>query len=199
LNLHHRKSPAYCVTDRDNEPRISLQPTLTALIMSSDGTASDALLREILETLKTLKTDNTVLAASVDKINGRVNMLASVKQIKDEAALEAARGSLSNNKAKEADTDKAVEAVSQQYDQPPANAVDASPRLRVKLALTRCLWNGEPRILLSVDLLLFRDIRIPFADATVCFLLNSIYNSLTSSSHWRTWRFLFHLQRSGSS
>jgi hypothetical protein len=96
--------------------------------MSSDGTASDALLREILETLKTLKTDNTVLAASVDKINGRVNMLASVKQIKDEAALEAARGSLSNNKAKEADTDKAVEAVSQQYDQPPANAVDASPR-----------------------------------------------------------------------
>jgi hypothetical protein len=96
--------------------------------MSSDSTASDALLKEILETLKSLKTDNTVLAASVDKINGRVNMLASVKQIKDEAAAEAASSSLSNGKSKEADTDKAVEAVSQQYDQPPAHAVDAPPR-----------------------------------------------------------------------
>jgi hypothetical protein len=96
--------------------------------MSTKSTSSDAILKEILGELKSLRTDNVLLSASVDKINGRVNMLAGIKQIKDEAASETANGTLSKGKAKETDTGKAVEAVSEQYDQPPADAVDAPPR-----------------------------------------------------------------------
>jgi hypothetical protein len=88
---------------------------------------SDVVLKEILEGLKSLRTENAQLAASVDKINGRVNMLAGIKQIKDEAASEAASGTLSDGKAKDVESSKAVEAVSEQYDQPPSN-VDAPPR-----------------------------------------------------------------------
>jgi hypothetical protein len=102
--------------------------------MSTESTRSDAVLKEILEGLKSLRTENAQLAASVDKINGRVNMLAGIKQIKDEAASEAANGTLSNGKAKEADIGTTVEAVSQQYEQPPAN-VDAPPR-RVSVSKT---------------------------------------------------------------
>ena len=42
--------------------------------MSTEGTTSDAVLKQILDGLKALRTENSVLAASVDKINGRVNM-----------------------------------------------------------------------------------------------------------------------------
>ena len=69
--------------------------------MSTESTTSDAVLKEILDGLKALRSENSVLAASVDKINGRVNMLAGIKQIKDEAASEAANGKLDGEKAKE--------------------------------------------------------------------------------------------------
>ena len=95
--------------------------------MSTESTTSDAVLREILEGLRALRTENSVLAASVDKINGRVNILAGIKQLKDEAASEAANGTLSGEKAKEVQSEKTVEAVSQQYEQPPSSA-DAAPR-----------------------------------------------------------------------
>jgi hypothetical protein len=96
-------------------------------IMTTENSISDAVLKEILEGLRSLRTENAQLAASVDKINGRVNMLAGIKQLKDEAASEAANGTLSKDKAKDAESEKTVEAVSQQYEQPPAN-VDAPPR-----------------------------------------------------------------------
>lgn len=95
--------------------------------MSQESTASNAVLKEILDGLKALRTENSVLAASVDKINGRVNMLAGIKQLKDEAASEAANGDLSKEKAKAVESEKTVEAVSQQYEQPPAS-VDSPPR-----------------------------------------------------------------------
>jgi hypothetical protein len=95
--------------------------------MSTESTTSDAVLKEILEGLKALRTENSVLAASVDKINGRVNMLAGIKQIKDEAASEAANGTLNVEKLNGTESGKTVEAVSQQYEQPPSN-VDAQPR-----------------------------------------------------------------------
>lgn len=95
--------------------------------MSTSSNLSDAVLKEILEGLKALRSENSALAASVDKINGRVNMLAGIKQLKDEAARDAASGSLSADKAKEAQSEKTVEAVSQQYEAPPSN-VDAPPR-----------------------------------------------------------------------
>ena len=96
--------------------------------MSTESTTSDAVLKEILDGLKALRTENSVLAASVDKINGRVNMLAGIKEIKDKAASDAANGTLNGEKVKgAAESGKTVEAVSQQYEQPPPNA-DAPPR-----------------------------------------------------------------------
>lgn len=97
--------------------------------MSTQSTTSDAVLKEILEGLKALRTENSLLASSVDKINGRVNMLAGIKQIKDEAASEAANGTLNgdSDKAKEAETAQTVEAVSEQYEQPPSSS-EAQPR-----------------------------------------------------------------------
>jgi len=95
--------------------------------MSTQTPTSDAVLKEILEGLRALRTENSSLAASVDKINGRVNMLAGIKQIKDEAASEAANGTLGKDKASEVQREKTVEAVSEQYEQPPESA-DAPPR-----------------------------------------------------------------------
>lgn len=95
--------------------------------MSSGLSTSDAVLKEILDGLKALRTENSVLAASVDKINGRVNMLAEIKQLRDEAAREAPKANLNGDKAKEAESEKTVEAVSQQYEAPPSS-VDAPPR-----------------------------------------------------------------------
>ena len=99
--------------------------------MSNESTTSDAVLKEILEGLKALRTENSVLAASVDKINGRVNMLAGIKQLKDDAASVAATGVSSTEKAKEVESEKTVEAVSQQYDQPPSNVDSPPPRASV--------------------------------------------------------------------
>lgn len=50
----------------------------------TNGTSGDAaLLHEILASLKSIQQENTHLAAAVDAINGRVNILAGVKQVKD--------------------------------------------------------------------------------------------------------------------
>ncbi|KAH0137958.1 hypothetical protein KCU67_g15611, partial [Aureobasidium melanogenum] len=50
----------------------------------TNGTSGDAaILQEILASLKTIQQENTHLAAAVDAINGRVNILAGVKQVKD--------------------------------------------------------------------------------------------------------------------
>jgi hypothetical protein len=95
--------------------------------MSTDSSTHDAVLKEILEGLKAMRLENSHLAAAVDKINGRVNMLAGIKQLKDDAATEAVNGTLSKEKAAEAGSTQAVEAVSQQYEQA-APSVDAPPR-----------------------------------------------------------------------
>lgn len=47
---------------------------------------ADALLTQILSAVTQLQQDNKLLAASVDAINGRVNALADVKRLKDDAA-----------------------------------------------------------------------------------------------------------------
>jgi len=51
--------------------------------MSGSADDSNALLQEILGTLKSLKQDHSQLASAVDAINGRVNVLAGVKQSHD--------------------------------------------------------------------------------------------------------------------
>jgi len=40
------------------------------------------LLGEILESVKQLRAENSELASAIDQINGRVNILASVKEVK---------------------------------------------------------------------------------------------------------------------
>jgi hypothetical protein len=98
--------------------------------MSTESSSQDAVLRDILEGLKAMRLENSHLAAAVDKINGRVNMLAGIKQLKDDAATEAVNGTLTQDKAAEAGSAQSVEAVSQQYEQP-ATSVDAPRRTSV--------------------------------------------------------------------
>lgn len=90
--------------------------------------SSDVLLKEILEGLNSLRKENSQLASAVDAINGRVNMLSEIKQIKDEAKGQPSASLL--EKAKEAVvtlSEKTAEAVSKQYEES-SPAVDASPR-----------------------------------------------------------------------
>ena len=90
--------------------------------------ASDVLLKEILEGLNSLRKENSQLASAVDAINGRVNMLSEIKQIKDEAKGQPSHGLL--EKAKEAVvslSEKTAEVVSKQYEESPL-AADAAPR-----------------------------------------------------------------------
>ncbi|CAN9369885.1 unnamed protein product [Alternaria alternata] len=113
--------------------------------MSTESTTSDAVLKEILEGLKALRSENSVLASSVDKINGRVNMLAGIKQIKDEAADAAASGKLDGEKANgvEPEKSKSVEAVSEQYEQPPSDA-DAQPRRTSVSKISKIILTSYP-------------------------------------------------------
>jgi len=96
--------------------------------MSTDS-SSDAVLNQILDGMKALRRENVQLASTVDAINGRVNMLAGIKQLKDEAAKEASNGAPDKaEEAKEAESVQTVESVSKQYEQPPSNVDDAPPR-----------------------------------------------------------------------
>lgn len=78
--------------------------------------------------MKGLRQENSQLASAVDLINGRVNMLAGVKQLKDEALKRASDdATVKREAAAKAEEGKTVEVVSQQFEQPPAN-IDTSPR-----------------------------------------------------------------------
>lgn len=68
----------------------------------ANGTSGEsAVLQEILASLKTIQQENTHLAAAVDAINGRVNILAGVKQVKDMTVDPVA---VEHNKQMQADT-----------------------------------------------------------------------------------------------
>jgi hypothetical protein len=45
------------------------------------------LLKEILESVRELRTENANLASTVDQINGRVNVMASVQEVKTRKAI----------------------------------------------------------------------------------------------------------------
>jgi hypothetical protein len=178
--------------------------------MSSESSTSDALLKEILEGLKALRTENVQLAASVDKINGRVNMLAGIKQIKDEAARDAANGVLSKDKLKDTESEKTVEAVSQQYEQPPAS-VDAPPRRSSVSKISKIMLTSYPGQA-GVDPLpmewgskdpALRGPVVVSRHPNTIRRRNGMYSPqilytrllLIFSSYWRPWRFILHLQR----
>ena len=56
---------------------------------ASNANAESVILQEILASLKTIQRENSQLAAAVDAINGRVNILAGVKQMQDGTATDA--------------------------------------------------------------------------------------------------------------
>lgn len=90
-------------------------------ISSADASKEgfSGLLAEILTGLKSLQKDNAQLASAVDAINGRVNMLAGVKQVHEAAAINGTPDGPSAAAAKEAEEAKStrtVKAVSEQYE-----------------------------------------------------------------------------------
>lgn len=99
----------------------------------STESSSDGLLKEILESLNALRRENVQLASAVDGINGRVNMLAGIKQLKDEAKKDGA-SSDAPKQAEEAASAQSVEAVSKQYDQPPSSNFDEAPPRRTSVS-----------------------------------------------------------------
>jgi len=100
----------------------------------SAANPSDGVLNELLEAVNAIRKENSSLATAIDAINGRVNMLAGVKQLQDNAANGAADGTASKGKTDELEAEKTVEAVSQQYEPPPTIA-EAAPR-RVSVSKT---------------------------------------------------------------
>lgn len=103
----------------------------------------DALLKDILDGMNSLRKENAQLASAIDGINGRVNMLAGIKQLKDEAKSEASNGV--SEKAKESESEKTVEAVSKQYEPAPAN-VEAAPRRTSVSKTSKIILTSYPGI-----------------------------------------------------
>ncbi|KAH8821710.1 GTP cyclohydrolase-like protein II [Xylogone sp. PMI_703] len=62
--------------------------------MASSGAEHTTLMKEILESLKTLQVNQAQLASNVDSITGRVNVLAGIQEVKDAAATDATKRSV---------------------------------------------------------------------------------------------------------
>ncbi|PVI02765.1 GTP cyclohydrolase II [Periconia macrospinosa] len=111
--------------------------------MSVESSSSEALLKGILEELVALRKENVQLASAVDGINGRVNTLAGIKQIKDEAKSDASTSVLQQTKAVEPQSDKTVEEVSKEYEEPPSN-VDSSARRTSMSKVSKIILTSYP-------------------------------------------------------
>lgn len=59
--------------------------------MAAPAADQTALMKDVLEALKVLTANQTQLAANVDAINGRVNILAGIKEVEHTAAASATR------------------------------------------------------------------------------------------------------------
>lgn len=55
--------------------------------MASSVTDQTALMKDLLDTLKVLQVNQVQLASTVDAINGRVNILAGIKEVQDAAVV----------------------------------------------------------------------------------------------------------------
>ena len=100
--------------------------------MSSNPDVS-ALLGEILSGLKALQQDNASLSSQVDAINGRVNMLAGIKQVQDTAAHSHASAPVQDDTK----PSESVKAVSEQYEP------EAAPR-RSSTSLNKIILTSYP-------------------------------------------------------
>jgi hypothetical protein len=86
--------------------------------MSSSEPDQTALMKEVLEALKTLQVNQVQLVSNVDAISGRVNVLAGLKEVRDVAA------TASDSPAKEAEP---ISSIPEPH--PSGEAVPSSPSL----------------------------------------------------------------------
>jgi hypothetical protein len=99
--------------------------------MASPETSNESPLNEILAGLKALQVDNAQLASAVDEINGRVNMLAGVKQVHDAASTSSANGAVpmaATKNAKDTKPAQTVASVSEHYEGPAATNIEHPSR-----------------------------------------------------------------------
>ena len=179
--------------------------------MSSDS--SSDVLKEILDGLKALRQENSQLASAVDLINGRVNMLAGVKQLKDEASSQPPNGVPTTTVPQKPDEGRTVEAVAQQYEQPPTN-LDASPHRASVSKTSKIILTSYPGQA-GVDPLPMQwgdkdfSVRGPVVvsrhPSTIRRRNGMLFSAIClrlitdMDSYWRTWGLLFHLPCSGGS
>lgn len=114
--------------------------------MATNGVAetSTDLLKEILGELKSLKQENANLASSVDEINGRVNILAGVKQVRAQGGISSPSLKPMPQSQSQAQPDmlpkaaESVKEVSEQYQTIPSSPEPAPRRasLTSKIILT---------------------------------------------------------------
>lgn len=111
--------------------------------MSVESSSSETLLKGILQELVALRKENVQLASAVDGINGRVNTLAGIKQIKDEAKDVASDSVSQPAQAEVSQSDKSVEAVSKEYDEP-SSTVDPSARRTSVSKISKIILTSYP-------------------------------------------------------
>lgn len=102
-----------------------------------DAAGTAGLLQEILHELKSLKQENALLSSSVEEINGRVNILAGIKQVKAvggvvSPTLKPTPAAKTEDVLKPATPTESVKEVSEQYQSIPGSpepgALNAAPR-----------------------------------------------------------------------
>lgn len=94
------------------------------------GVDVQAVLGEILESLKSIQKDNAHLASSIDTINGRVNALAGVKQLHDDAAKSSASTGAAATKQGDRPKSGGMTRVAEQYEKITPSSEPASPPRR---------------------------------------------------------------------
>lgn len=77
--LRHRTSPSLLLSTFNPAPKIVNE------IMASSTPDQAAILKEVLEAVKTLQLNQVQLSSAVDAISGRVNVLAGMKEVRDVA------------------------------------------------------------------------------------------------------------------
>jgi hypothetical protein len=187
-------------------------------VMSSNpGPSVDvqAVLSEILESLKSLQKDNAHLASSIDTINGRVNALAGVKQLHEHAAKDSASINAVESKQEDRPKSGGMTQVSEQYEKISSSGEPASPPRRSsttsKIILTSypgqsgvdpivMNWghkdpNQRGPVVVSRH---WNTIRRRNGTSEAFQLFGkSVLTYLRS--HWRSWRLLLHIPRSSRS
>lgn len=115
--------------------------------MAAPNEQVSSVLNEILESLKAIKSDNATLASSIDAINGRVNMLAGVKQIHDVAG----KGPTETEAPSKVIDDKesrptsGVNDVAEQYEKvTPAATPDATTQRRQSVTSSKIILTSYP-------------------------------------------------------